>query len=331
MNLKELLKKYRIEVPILQRDYAQGRKSQSKIANEFLSAIFNVLNGKRQSLHIDFIYGYQENDKFLLIDGQQRITTLWLLHFYLYKKAGCLEQIKDLLAKFSYNTRRSSANFCKNLLKKDFDINEKPSEAIKNKGGEFEKAENLNNDPTIKAMLNMLDWIFEEVKNKREIKKLAENLDNITFDLFDMGKFELGEELYIKMNARGKQLSKYENLKSFIEKDSKISRDQKLLESMDANWSDYFFDSPEVFDIRGCNFLHYATLFFALENKEIESKNIKEAIENPNQPINEFYEPLQNVENIKLLDRVVSLCILLDTLEIKEVVKIKDSSFFDKI
>ena len=331
MNLKELLKKYRIEVPILQRDYAQGRKSQSKIANEFLSAIFNVLNGKRQSLHIDFIYGYQENDKFLLIDGQQRITTLWLLHFYLYKKAGCLEQIKDLLAKFSYNTRRSSANFCKNLLKKDFDINEKPSEAIKNKGGEFEKAENLNNDPTIKAMLNMLDWIFEEVKNKREIKKLAENLDNITFDLFDMGKFELGEELYIKMNARGKQLSKYENLKSFIEKDSKISRDQKLLESMDANWSDYFFDSPEVFDIRGCNFLHYATLFFSLENKEIESKNIKEAIENPNQPINEFYEPLQNVENIKLLDRVVSLCILLDTLEIKEVVKIKDSSFFDKI
>ncbi|RDU69683.1 DUF262 domain-containing protein [Helicobacter cholecystus] len=333
MNLKELLEKYRIEIPILQRDYAQGRKSQSKIANEFLSAIFNVLNGKRQSLHIDFIYGYQENDKFLLIDGQQRITTLWLLHFYLYKKAGCLEQIKDLLAKFSYNTRRSSANFCKNLLKKDFDINEKPSEAIRNKGGEFEKAENLNNDPTIKAMLNMLDWIFEEVKSKREIKKLAENLDSITFYLFDMGKFELGEELYIKMNARGKQLSKYENLKSFIEKDSKISKEQKLLESMDTNWSDYFFDSKntEKFDARGCNFLHYATLFFALENKEIESKDIKEAIENPNQPINEFYEPLQNVENIKLLDRVVSLCSLLDTLEIKEVVKIKDSSFFDKI
>lgn len=333
MNLKELLEKYRIEIPILQRDYAQGRKSQSKIANEFLSAIFNVLNGKRQSLHIDFIYGYQENDKFLLIDGQQRITTLWLLHFYLHKKADCLEQIKNLLAKFSYNTRKSSANFCKNLLKKDFDINKKPSEAIRNKGGEFEKAENLNNNPTIKAMLNMLDLIFERVENKKDIQKLVENLDSITFDLFDMGKFELGEELYIKMNARGKQLSKYENLKSFIEKDSKISKDQKLLESMDTNWSDYFFDSknPEKFDTRGCNFLHYATLFFALENKEIESKDIKEAIENPNQQVNEFYEPLQNIENIKLLDRVISLCILFDTLEIKEVLKIKNSYFFDKI
>lgn len=333
MNLKELLEKYRIEIPILQRDYAQGRKSQSKIANEFLSAIFNVLNGKRQSLHIDFIYGYQENDKFLLIDGQQRITTLWLLHFYLYKKAGCLEQIKDLLKKFSYNTRRSSAKFCKNLLKKDFDINQKPSEAIKNKGGEFEKTKNLNNDPTIKAMLNMLDWIFEEVKSKEDIQKLAENLDNITFDLFDMGKFELGEELYIKMNARGKQLSKYENLKSFIEKDSKISKEQKLLENIDTNWSDYFFDSKnlEKFDTRGCNFLHYATLFFALEREEIESKDIKKAIENPNQQVNEFYKPLQDIENIKLLDRVISLCILFDTLEIQEVVKIKDSSFFDEI
>ena len=328
MNLKELLEKYRIEIPILQRDYAQGRKSQSKLANEFLSAIFNVLNGKRQSLHIDFIYGYQENDKFLLIDGQQRITTLWLLHFYLYKKAGCLEQIKDL-AKFSYNTRRSSANFCKNLLKKDFDINQKPSEAIKNKGGEFEKAENLNNDPTIKAMLNMLDWIFEEVKkSKEDIQKLAENLDHITFDLFNMEEYKLGEELYIKMNARGKQLSKYENLKSFIEKDSKISKEQKLLEDIDTNWSDYFFDSknPEKFDTRGCNFLHYATLFFALEREEIE--DIKKAIKNPNQQVNEFYKPLQDIENIKLLNSVIKLCID-DTLEIKEALKIKDSSFFD--
>ncbi|PAV00401.1 hypothetical protein B9T66_02900 [Helicobacter sp. TUL] len=333
MNLKELLEKYRIEIPILQRDYAQGRKSQSKIANEFLSAIFNVLNGKRQSLHIDFIYGYQENDKFLLIDGQQRITTLWLLHFYLYKKADCLEQIKDLLKKFSYNTRTSSANFCKNLLQKDFDLNKKPSEAIRNKGGEFEKAENLNNDPTIKAMLNMLDLIFEIVENKKDIQKLVENLDSITFDLFDMGKFELGEELYIKMNARGKQLSKYENLKSFIEKDSKISKEQELLKNIDTNWSDYFFDSknPEKFDTRGCNFLHYATLFFALEREEIESKDIKKAIENPNQQVNEFYKPLQDIENIKLLNRVINLCILFDTLEIKEALKIKDSYFFDKI
>ena len=97
-NLKKLLENNKVEIPMLQRDYAQGRVSQNKVANEFLDSIFSVLSGKKQSLHIDFIYGYKENGKFLLIDGQQRITTLWLLHFYLYKnaeigRASCRERV----------------------------------------------------------------------------------------------------------------------------------------------------------------------------------------------------------------------------------------------
>ncbi|STP09355.1 DUF262 domain-containing protein [Helicobacter cinaedi] len=328
-NLKKLLENNKVEIPILQRDYAQGRISQNKVANEFLDSIFSVLNGKKHFLHIDFIYGYKENGKFLLIDGQQRITTLWLLHFYLYKNAGSLEEIKELLKNFSYNTRKSSAKFCKNLLKEDFDINKKPSDAIKAKGGEFEKEENLNNDPTIKAMLHMLDLIFERIKNVKDFKKLIVNLDNITFDLFDMGEFGLGEELYIKMNARGRQLSKYENLKSFIEKDSRISKEFKLLESIDTKWSDYFFDSKDIknFDKKGNNFLHYATLFFILEEGK-EIGNIREIIDKPDQPVNEFYSPLQNIDNIKLLNRVVELCMLFDEFQITETLKIKDSSFF---
>lgn len=332
-NLKELLGQYKVEIPMLQRDYAQGRKSQEKIAREFLDSIFEVLEGKRVSLHLDFVFGYEENDKFLLIDGQQRITTLWLLHFYLYRRTENLEEIKPLLEKFSYSTRESSRNFCENLLKEDFGVSLIPSKAIESMGSEFEEAENLHNDPTIKAMLHMLDLIYEKIQNQDNLQRFVKRLDLITFELFNMGKFGLGEELYIKMNARGKQLSKYENLKSFIEKDSKISKDQKLLENIDVNWSDYFFDSknPEKFDTRGCNFLHYATLFFALENKEIESKGIKEAIDSPNQQVNEFYKPLQNIENIKLLDSVINLCILFDKVGINEVLKIENSSFFDEL
>ncbi len=330
-NLKKLLEDNKVEIPMLQRDYAQGRASQNQIANEFLDSIFGVLDGTRESLHIDFIYGYKEDKKFLLIDGQQRITTLWLLHFYLYKYVNSLEKIEILLEKFSYNMRKSSKNFCKNLLKENFDISKKPSDAIKAKGGEFETAENLNNDPTIKAMLHMLDLIFERIQKFQDkgIEIKVEKLDDVTFDLFNMGEFGLGEELYIKMNARGKQLSKYENLKSFIEKDSRVSKDCKLLENIDTKWSDYFFDSrhPDNFDKVGCNFLHYATLFFTLEDYE-ELQNIKEIINNPNQPVNEFYEPLRNPENIKLLDKVVELCALFDELKITEALKIKSSSFF---
>ncbi|RAX52466.1 hypothetical protein CCY99_07410 [Helicobacter sp. 16-1353] len=113
--------------------------------------------------------------------------------------------------------------------------------------------------------------------------------------------------MYIKMNARGRQLSKYENLKAFIEKDSAISKDISLLRRIDTNWSDYFFDPKNIskFDLRGCNFLHYATLFFRLENDNgiIDNKEIIA----PNHSINDFYEPLRNIDNIKLLDRAIEL------------------------
>lgn len=331
MNLKGLLNKYdKIEIPMLQRDYAQGRKSQISVANEFLDAIFAVLDDSKQekTLHIDFIYGYKENNKFLLIDGQQRVTTLWLLHFYIYKKAGLLDSIVKELGKFSYSVRKSSKKFCQNLLSEDFDLSIKPSEAIAKNVGAFESLENLNNDPTIKAMLNMLDLIYERIKNKRDFEKLAKNLDNITFDEFDMdmGDFRLGEELYIKMNARGKQLSRYENLKSFIEK-GKVGKDKGLLASIDNDWSDYFFDSNSVdsFDKKGLNFLHYANLFFKFENNE--NINIREVIQNPNRPIDDFYTPLQNIENIKLLNKVIEMYNAYKS-DLPNLLKMSESAFF---
>ena len=333
MNLKELFNKYdKIEIPMLQRDYAQGRKSQISVANEFLDAIFVVLDDNKQekTLHIDFIYGYKENNKFLLIDGQQRVTTLWLLHFYIYKKAGLLDSIIKELEKFSYGVRESSQDFCQNLLSENFDLSISPSEAIAKNVGVFESSENLNNDPTIKAMLNMLDLIYERIKNKKNFEKLAKNLDNITFDEFDMdmGDFRLGEELYIKMNARGKQLSRYENLKSFIEK-GKVGKDKELLASIDNDWSDYFFDSNNVenFDKKGLNFLHYANLFFKFENND-NINNIREVIQNPNRPIDDFYAPLQNIENIKMLNKVIEMYMLFSSMP-QTLLKMKDSTFFN--
>lgn len=308
-NLKEFLKYKNVEVPILQRDYAQGRKSQEKVAKEFLDAIFAVLCGNKKSLHIDFIYGYKEGEKFILIDGQQRITTLWLLHFYIYKKAQKLECISKELARFSYAVRDSSKKFCKNLLKKDFDLSKNPSKAILDKGGEFEKEENLRNNPTIKAMLNMLDLIYTELDSKTDLEILIKNLDNITFYAFDMGEFSLGEELYIKMNARGKQLSHYENLKAYIESNPKIADSHTLLANIDNKWADMFFTPNDIsaFDNRGIVFFHYSNVFFTLLKGEVKSGEIKPMIDSANRAIDKFYEFLQDLENIMLLDKLVDL------------------------
>ncbi len=329
-TLSEFLQQYHVEIPMLQRDYAQGRKSQEKIAKEFLEAIFNVLDNKKKFLHIDFIYGYEENSKFLLIDGQQRITTLWLLYLYLYKRLGKLAEIQEYISKFSYKTRRSSADFCKNLIKKDFDMSAKPSQAIREKGGAFAKEEDLDSDPTIKAMLHMLDLIYIKVGNasQEKLNRLTNNLGRITFYLFDM-KNVLGEDLYIKMNARGKQLSQYENLKALIEKNKDIATDATILADIDTNWSDYFFSSGDIenFDTKGRNFLHYGALFFYLSSGKKE--NLQNLIDDPARTIDDkMYDILQDIENIKILNETITLVLTFDESKLSEGLKIKDSNFF---
>ena len=312
INLKNFLYKYNVEIPMLQRDYAQGRKSKENIAKDFLEKIFEVLKGKTKNLHIDFIYGYRENDKFILVDGQQRITTLWLIHFMIYKMNNKFDDIKESLKNFSYSVRESSKKFCKNLIIKPLIINGNPKNIILNQGGIFGK--DLDNDPTIKAILNMLDLIYIETSklSKDELENAFDNLDKITFSIFDMKDYGLGEELYIKMNARGKQLSLYENIKAYIQKGLDFEENFKLLSSIDNEWSNFLFDIKNInkFDNRGLIFLYYSTLFFILKSDKIKeeeelsnylpndvSKNIKYS----------FFDILKEDGNLKLLDNTIKI------------------------
>ncbi|WP_104695714.1 DUF262 domain-containing protein [Helicobacter salomonis] len=269
MTFLEFLDRFaHIEVPMLQRDYAQGRRSQEGVADNFLHALFQVVMDGGKRLHLDLIYGYEDGKIFKLIDGQQRITTLWLLHFLLYRRAEGLGAIRGQLAKFTYHTRESSKEFCEKLLNKSdsFSTDQQPSKTIL-QGGKFGSKENLRNDATIKAMIRTLDRLYEhlrptkDMESLKNINVLKSRLDHISFSVINMGALGLGEELYIKLNARGKLLSKFENLKAFIEQ-TNISHD--LLCAIDNKWSDYFFDStqPETFDPRSFHFLHYANAFF---------------------------------------------------------------------
>ena len=72
----------KIIIPLIQRDYAQGRntKNISRIRNKFLQVLKEAIINKPTVL--DFIYGSFNNNIFTPLDGQQRLTTLFLLHYY---------------------------------------------------------------------------------------------------------------------------------------------------------------------------------------------------------------------------------------------------------
>ena len=71
------LNKYIVEIPIIQRDYAQGRLGKENLRKNFLRDLKNALDsndGKKMKL--DCVYGSMEEGKLYPLDGQQRLTTL---------------------------------------------------------------------------------------------------------------------------------------------------------------------------------------------------------------------------------------------------------------
>ena len=92
-----------IKIPLIQRDYAQGRPSKkiTSIREKFIKDIYNCIINKTR-LNLDFVYGATNGKRFIPLDGQQRLTTLFLLHLYLDGLRG--EQNEKLNFFFTYET-----------------------------------------------------------------------------------------------------------------------------------------------------------------------------------------------------------------------------------
>ncbi len=254
-----------ITIPIIQRDYAQGREENKELREEFIGKLFQHLE-KKENLKLDFIYGSldrENKNSFLPLDGQQRLTTLYLLHWYIIKvetknNLEEFEKYESAFSKFSYETRDTSRRFFKELV--DFEFEGNPKEAIEKS---YWFNDHFSLDPTISGALNTLETIhliYEKSDKKGTLlNSLAENI--IVFYVLPMDQFKLTDDLYIKLNARGKVLSSFENFKAdligFIKNDSffedikKMDNDIELnhydiiANKFDNTWSDLFWSEAK--------------------------------------------------------------------------------------
>lgn len=210
------------EIPIIQRDYAQGRSDErsKEIRKTFLgSLIAAVENYPQKNIELDFVYGKRNKNKVYLLDGQQRITTLYLLHWYLAQRLQKPSLLKDVA--LSYRVRQYANEFTQKISDESTQIDftsSIPSQAIYNCTWFFDA---WKHDPTVKGMLNTLDTIHELLKDKKISEEhywqpLEEGA--VTFYWLDLEEHQLTDELYLKMNARGKQLSNFENFKASLVK-----------------------------------------------------------------------------------------------------------------
>ena len=236
----------KIIIPKFQRDYAQGRMDEhaKKVRVRFLDAIEKAI-ANDETLTLDFIYGslIEEHDGkgdwiLTLLDGQQRITTLFLLHWYASWFSDNID--KSCLKQFLYETRPDSRRFCEFLTEKFTpNYNMKLVEEIRN-NKEFSLS--WENDPTIASMLVMIDLI--EDKFSKWKNTLWTKLQKINFYFLPIKDFGLTDDLYIKMNTRGKPLTTFENWKAEFEKllkENNVKNRKDLINYIDGKWTDIFW------------------------------------------------------------------------------------------
>lgn len=259
-SLSSLLEENRVVVPMLQRDYAQGRaiinqdlpydKEKNPIRLTSLAcAIINFIkksNDDKTPMLLDFIYGIKRSDRFEPIDGQQRLTTLWLFYWYL---SWSLHRDIDKLERFSYETRMTARDFMREMVRnvksiQKTDVCKGLSQAIRSQHVWFHQI--WRQDASINAMLNMLDYIYENLPDKEVNEAMLERLDLIQFHILEMNNIGLDDSLYIKMNARGKSLTPFENFKADILKYIENNEEQRIYDiyssKLDNDWLDNFWD-----------------------------------------------------------------------------------------
>lgn len=240
----------RIEVPHFQRDYAQGREGGEveRIRGDFLDVLHRAISGADQGdVGLDFVYGGVDEGTFRPLDGQQRLTTLFLIHWYLASRSRQLDEDHSW-KRFFYATRQSARMFCERLVLAPLpEGQENPSEWIADQAWYLFV---WRHDPTIQSMLVVIDAIhqrFRAVDASTAWQRLTDvEHPAVWFLLLPLSELSSSatddvrpEDLYIKMNSRGKPLTDFENFKAHFEKTIQSSpRAGEFAHKVDTTWSD---------------------------------------------------------------------------------------------
>lgn len=318
-SFKRILNEYLIYVPSFQRNYIQGSDEFKDKRDRLLDDIFESLKS-RKVIDLGFVYGRSERSYkgrlFYPYDGQQRLTTLYFLYLMLYFRNirnGEKESIKGLKGKLSYQTRQSTDRFINsfidwiyNSMENEYDLfwnpNNKSSAFIKIQDWFFDY--DWEYDVSIKNILSLIDTLkIRILKLEKEIA--IDEIINLIDDKEDDNPFKFifihiddiiqNDELYIKINARGKALSHFENLKSDI---NNFWRNEDYKSKLDGAWTEYVWKESSKDSDSGTIEERFDSNFYN-SFKNIFYLNYLSNIEKPLTPafINEIKNEWDNVFN----------------------------------
>lgn len=219
----------------------------NSVTEEEIAFLTEEYKRLRFNTRIGFIYAYKDdtyNGKLFLIDGQQRMTTLYLLLLALYSKNDELRKLfkqkyfNKGLPTLDYKVRETSHDFIVDFINHQLSEDRTPFKS----SPKYYTIYDL--DVTAKSILSNYEAIQEYIaerlseSNRDDFIDYVENY--IEFNYFDTKISSQGERLYLYMNSRGEDLSKQESLKAML-----IGRSKNKLEDGQTweNWQDFFWQN----------------------------------------------------------------------------------------
>ena len=260
-------------IPSLHRDYAQWRQDAEaeQIRRKLLDDLTDCLRGAASDpaglspgLDLGFLYGSLEQDRILIpLDGQQRLTTLFLLHWLLAFRSGRLESdpaVREALLRFRFDGREPVDRFCRQLVLQGICASDPASGStcisseIRSSGWYTDDCErNLS----VRGMLVMLDALQERLNRLTDAGFPAERLFSlitsarppVSFLFLNLDNAGLTDSAYIKMNARGRPLTFFEGFKAelsaFLDSDASGGRSgdfsDAFLRQLNGPWTALFW------------------------------------------------------------------------------------------
>ena len=274
MDFKGAFNNKTILIPILQRDYVQG--ATETVIVPFLDSLLD------SDCDLNFIYGYGEKGCFVPVDGQQRLITLWLLHLYIHSRKNSPGEKFDVALKFQ--SREYATEFCSRLCEKLRGLLSKVGEdepldkAIKNQNWFISS---WSKNTTVANMLNTLRYLHKKIREEKADEiydRFFVNKSPVSFAFLDMTEENgLDDDIYIKMNGRGRPLSAFENLKSWMDQQiGGLPIAKKWKGYMDNRWTSLFWknrnrtqEHPEEIDDEQLHLFCNLLTLFHIKNSPI--------------------------------------------------------------
>lgn len=255
-NLFALLSRYRVVIPGIQRHYVQGANNPKaeSVRKQFIKEIFTAIEKKQNEFNLHFIYGpinTNGEDSFVPVDGQQRLTTLWLIARYAVEKAepSNRKDLLRLLSRFTYEDRINAKRFCQALTCEDsrWDITQDPNPNILCQDWFVDY---WKEDETVASMIRMLSTIYEEWNKHQDSITAEDILEAIASKIrFELKIDAFGDDIYMKMNARGLQLTQWENFKGKFSEDLREDKKEWWGKEMEELSNRFFTCSDEQHEL----------------------------------------------------------------------------------